>query len=166
MILETRKILARDSSLADLRLEDEPQAVLNLTRPLSQGRETYSALGALTRDDVVARTAGRVSSTGIGYTAVDVGEDLARPRLHTIDKITAEVGMVENVEEVEPELEAQFLAPQPPVLVDRQVGIDIPRSTAVAARLRGLGNRADLVPNQRHRLRIEDLRTGYALAGN
>ena len=147
--------------LADLRLEDELQPVLNLTRPPSQGRETYSALGALTSDYVVARTAGRVSSIGIGRAAVDACEHLT-----IIDEIPAEIGMVEDVEEVEAELEAQFLAPYPPVLVDREVGIDVPRSAAIATRLRGLRNRADLISNQRHRLRIEDLRTGYALAGN
>ena len=46
--------MAKDNSLADLRHEDKLQPVLNLKRPLNQRRETYSALGALTRDDVVA----------------------------------------------------------------------------------------------------------------
>ena len=56
--------------------------------------------------------------------------------LCTVDAATTvEVGMVKEVEHVKAELDAHTLTPYPPVLVDGEVGIYIPRSVAISNRL-------------------------------
>ena len=100
------------------KLEDKLEAVLNLTRAFGEGGEARVLMNDLPCDDVVELTAGRIRTTGIRQSAIDV-------RIETSSCVATEISVVKQVEEVEPKLESQSLAPQAPVLVDRQVGVDI-----------------------------------------
>jgi hypothetical protein len=75
------------------------------------------------RDDVIGLATGRACTTGIRCAAIDVS-------IKAIVKVSVQISVVECFEEVEPELEAQFLAPHPPVLVDRKVCAHIGRTAA------------------------------------
>src|SRR5215472_4107677 len=87
-----------------LRLEDELHAVLNLSRTFGEGGEARAGLNDFSTNDVVSLTAGRVGTNGIGRAAVHIG-------IESRGGVGAKIRMVKEIEEVEAELQTQFLSP-------------------------------------------------------
>src|SRR6516225_7287250 len=115
---------------------------------MDAGRLSLAQVVRLSRNDVVGRGAGLIQASRVRRPAVDVLEGCVRAiPTYAIYLIAAEVGMVEQVEEVHAELDAQSLTPYPPVLVHREVGIDVIRPAAKAASLNAGRIRPDRIAN-------------------
>src|SRR5271165_1201131 len=148
-------------SASSTRLEDDLQAVLHFAGVARHRCLTQVCGRSVARDDVVGGAADLVQPTGIGRSAIYRSRD--RSTVGSVDGATVEVGVVEQIEEVHAELDAEPLAPHLPVLVYREVGVDKPRSVAVAHRLQVIRNRSDLVTDQGHRIGVQHLSSGRAL---
>ena len=85
-------------------LKDELEAVLNLSRSFGEGSKAGAGLNDFSSNDVVGLTTGRICATEIGCAAIEV---CVKSRID----VAAEIRMVEEIEEVEAELKAQFLSP-------------------------------------------------------
>src|SRR6516162_275309 len=109
--------------------------------------------------DVIRRTTRHVSAGCIRRATIHTG-------IESGVGISPKIGVVEEIEEVETELEPQFLSPQAPILIDRKVGVDVAGSAAVATRLGSRWDSSDGVANQGQRSRIENLWTANSRARN
>src|ERR1017187_9469122 len=104
------------------RLEDDLHTVLQFSCTLGTNRKPGIRVIGLSGNDVVSYAAGLIQARCVRGSAIYVCEGCAT--IHAVDLIAAEVGMVEQVEEVHAELDADSLAPYTPVLIDREVRID------------------------------------------
>ena len=96
-------------------------------------------------------------SSTIRCTAIHRVRDAAA--LGTVDAATTvEVRVVKEVEHVKAELDAHTLTPYPPVLVDGEIGVYVPRSSARSDPHDVAGNGSDLIPDQCGCVRVQDLR--------
>src|SRR5664279_4231183 len=134
--------------VAVIPLESEPQRVLQFATRLNGVGLPPAIRGRIRRPrlpghDIVGRAAGR-------RTAFQV----AGAKACAFKVAALEVGMVEEVEEVETEFQSVVLSERP---VLPQLHVKVARRRTVAGSAAGGTNRAQLIPDEGKRPRIKDL---------
>src|SRR3974390_954142 len=143
-----------------IRLEDDLQAVLHFASVLGLCCLAKGCAVGFVSDDVVRDAAILVDAVNRRYAIHRICDATA---LGSVDAgTTVEVWMVEEVEDVEPELDAQTLTPHPPVFVDGEVGVYVTRSRARSNPHYVCRNGSDLVTDQCGCVRVQDLRPARA----